>query len=312
MHELEVLSGKTVIVTGADGMLGRAFVEALSGIPGLCVNALGHAQLDVTDREKVLGLVDVAPDFIVHCAADVDAERCESNPKRCWDVQVSGTGNVAELASSSGSKVLYPQSFLIFDGREVPIVEDTPPVPLSVYGRCKYEAEELLRSRVPGALVIRMGGFFGGDEKDKNFVGKFVRHLHHLIADDVRSFEVGDRVWQPTYTLDLAQNSLLLLAHSKEGIYNMACHGRASFHELAAACVEELGLGHRISIVPVSEAEVVDTERAHRPAIGVMENRRLQAEGLDRQRPWRQALAQYLSRPYFRSMFASFFSEDNS
>ena len=32
--------------------------------------------------------------------------------------------------------------------------------------------------------------------------------------------EIGDRVWQPTFTDDLAYNSLILLANNKSGKYN--------------------------------------------------------------------------------------------
>ncbi len=290
------------MVTGSGGMLGRAFCEALSAVDHVRVEQRDHAELDVTDRQRVLDHAELAPDFIIHCAADVNAERCEANPDQCQRVQVSGTRNITDLAIATGAQVLYPQSFLIFDGREIPILETTQPAPLSVYGRCKYEAEQVLRADLPGAVVVRMAGFFGGDEKDKNFVGKFVRHLFELIKDGTGSYEVGDRVWQPTYTLDLARNCLLLLTSEKHGIYNMSCHGQASFYELAAACVDELDLGDLISIIPATEAQVTANEKALRPAFGIMENRRLIGEGLDRQRNWRAALKEYLQRPYFQQM----------
>ena len=37
-----------------------------------------------------------------------------------------------------------------------------------------------------------------------------------------------------------------------------------------------------------------------------MARRRLAAEELDRMRPWREALAEYLARPYFHNMFAQY------
>jgi dTDP-4-dehydrorhamnose reductase len=245
------------------------------------------------------------PDFVIHCAALVNADRCQEFPAECHRQQVEGTLNVVELASRTGAKFFYPQSFLIFDGTETPILETTKPNPLSVYGRCKLEAEEGALARLPEALVVRMAGFFGGDEKDKNFVGRFVVNLHEMIKAGVSSYEVGDRVWQPTYTIDLAYNSLVLLAKGKSGIYNMSCEGQASFYELAEACVEELGLTERFKIIPVSADKVAAiTDKAKRPPAAFMENRRLQAEGLDRQRYWRVALAEYLSRPWFQNLFS--------
>jgi dTDP-4-dehydrorhamnose reductase len=303
--ELKSLSGKTILITGAKGMLGRGFVENLAKVPGCRALAYGHDELDVTDRAAVLAKEAEKPDFIVHCAALVNADRCQEFPDECHRQQVEGTLNVVELASRSGAKFFYPQSFLIFDGGETPILETTKPNPLSVYGRCKLEAEEGVQARLPESLIVRMAGFFGGEDKDKNFVGRFVVNLHKMIKEGVSSYEVGDRVWQPTYTLDLAYNSLVLLANGKSGIYNMSCAGQASFYELAEACVEELGLAERFKIIPVSADKVAaQTDKAKRPPAAFMENRRLQVEGLDRQRHWRVALAEYLSRPWFQNLFA--------
>jgi dTDP-4-dehydrorhamnose reductase len=305
MLELENLSGKTILITGAEGMLGRGFVEMLTKVPDCRLLAYGHGELDVTNRSAVLAKEAERPDFVIHCAALVNADRCQEFPEECQRQQVEGTLNAVELAVRSGAKFFYPQSFLIFDGGETPILETTKPNPLSVYGRCKLEAEEGALARLPNSLVVRMAGFFGGDEKDKNFVGRFVVNLHKMIKEGVSSYEVGDRVWQPTYTLDLAYNSLVLLANGKSGVYNMSCEGRASFYQLAQACVEELGMGQRFEVVPVSADKVAaQTDKAKRPPAAFMENRRLQAEGLDRQRHWRSALAEYLDRPWFQNLFA--------
>ncbi|CAA7621641.1 NAD(P)-dependent oxidoreductase [Magnetospirillum sp. UT-4] len=289
------LAGKRVLVTGAAGMLGRAFAESLAAYP-CTVIARSHAALDVTDRAAVLA---ETADIAVHCAADVNAERCETQPEETRRIQVEGTRNVAAL----GARVLYPQSFLIFDGSHLPIDEATPPNPLSVYGRAKLEAERLLP---PESLVVRMAGFFGGEEADKNFVGLFTRKLAQLLAEGAESYGVGDRVWQPTWTVDLARNCALLLDEGRQGVYTMSCHGEASFWELATACVEELGVGHRIRIDKVPASQVAGGERAKRPARAVMDNARLRAEGLDRMRPWREALAEYLARPYFQALFAPY------
>ena len=191
----------------------------------------------------------------------------------------------------------------------LPILETTSPSPISIYGKYKFEAEQIVRGETDGSLVVRMAGFFGGEKKDKNFVGKFVRQIRGLIIEGVKSYEVGDRVWQPTYTNDLAFNSLLLLADNKGGVYNMASHGTASFYELAKAIVYDLRLNNLISIIPVTETEVTGSELAPRPAVGMMENRRLISERLDFQRPWREALTDYLRRPYFQKMFANILLE---
>lgn len=303
MTDFARLEGKTVLVTGADGMLGRAFSEILKSL-GDQIHVLSYARhvLDVTDAEAVMDCARQRPDLIVHCAGMSLADRCEEQPDLARAVHVGGTRNIGRLALETGARVFYPQSVFIFDGAELPVTEETRPAPGLVYGQVKLEAERYLLAEVPGSLVVRMAGFFGGEERDKNFVGQFTRQLGTLLASGQRSCEVGDRIWQPTYTVDLARNSLLLLALGRTGIYHMGALGEATFWEVAQACIVTLGLASRIAVVPCPADVFNDAEPARRPRRMVTDNLRLQREGLNRQRPWREALREYLSRPYFDSL----------
>lgn len=296
-----------VIITGADGMLGRAFREVLATTaPSAAVLAFSHTELDVTDREQVMSLASAAPGTIVHCAGLTDADECERDPASAHRVHHGGTENVVELAQAVSARVLYPQSVFIFDGRELPVTELTTPSPTIEYGRAKLAAERHLLASLPKALVVRMAGFFGGDDKDKNFVGQFTRTLGNMLRTGETEIEVGDRVWQPTYTIDLAGNCCLLLARDCSGIYHMGAPGEATFHEVATACVESLGLERRIRVVPVSSSPFDRREDAKRPPRMVTRTARLDAEGLNRQRPWRAALHEYLQRPWFDSIRGAF------
>ena len=66
--------------------------------------------------------------------------------------------------------------------------------------------------------------------------------------------------------------------------------------------LEELDLHRYLTINPTTEAAVTVDEIAPRPPSGVMENQRLVADGLDQQRPWRDALRAYLARPFYQNM----------
>jgi dTDP-4-dehydrorhamnose reductase len=294
--DLKPLDGCRILVTGADGMLGRAFAEALQAVRA-DVQLLDRARLDVTDQDAVMRHAGDGIDVILHCAGLSRADDCERHPDECRRVHVAGTRNIVALAKATGARVMYPQSVFIFDGAELPVTEQTTPAPLSAYGRCKLEAETLVLSDNRAPLVLRMAGFFGGDDKDKNFVGMFTKHLRQLRTRPHRRCEVGERVWQPTYTLDLAWNTLLLLAKERSGIYHMGAKGEATFFEVATACVQELGIEKLFDICPAAKPRWNDI--APRPQRMVTANRRLESEGLDRQRHWRDALRDYLARPWF-------------
>lgn len=291
---------KRVLITGADGMLGSAFAEHLS-TAGYAVRALDHAALDVADHNATFREQEWKPNWIIHCAGIVNADFCEENREACFENHAGGTKNIIELAKVTGAKLFYPQSFLIFDGQDYPITEEANPHPLSVYGEAKWEAEQLIRKELPHALIVRMGGFFGGCKKDKNFVGKFALLLKKSIESGTSVIPVGDRVWQPTYTKDLAENCVLLLKNEKGGVYHMASHGEASFFDIAVAMVEILGIDDKIAITEIPTEEY--KEKAKRPFCAVMNNKRLREEGLDRMREWRETLEEYLQKPYFQELF---------
>ncbi|GKS77947.1 sugar nucleotide-binding protein [Acidovorax sp. SUPP950] len=304
LNELAALEGSRILITGAGGMLGQAFARRLAEqVPTALVAALDRHALDVRQREQAQDLRAWRPDIVIHCAVCSDVNWCEDHADAAAQVQIEGTRHVVELARECGARFFYPQTFLIYDGSQ-PVDEATPPRPLSVYGRLKLEAEHIVLEASPQALTVRMGGFFGEHARDKNFVGKLIPHLAGLLRSGVDRMEIGDRIWQPTLTDDLAYNSLLLLARGETGRFCMASHGQASFFELAREIVLRLGLDRRIEIARVPAETMARKEKAVRPDAVVMRNAALQARGLDRQRTWQDSLAAYLDHPYFTGMFA--------
>lgn len=292
---------KRILITGAGGMLGNSFVTTLTKyLPEVEVAALRHDQLDVRNRDEVLSWCDwIKGGWIIHCAALVSVEGCASNPDLAKETIVGGTQNIIDLASLSGAGVLYPQSFLVFDGSDQPIPEEETPRPLALYGQLKFEAETLVRKSLAKSICVRMAGFFGGQQRDKNFVGKIILEIARKINNGELSISIGDRVWQPTWTDDLALNSLILIGAKKSGVYQMACHGTASFYELTKEIVKHLNWQEKIQIIKVSVEDVTTQELGKRPSRAELSCQYIREQGLDIQRPWAETLEEYLSDPYF-------------
>src|SRR5205807_6339229 len=130
-----------VLVTGAEGQLGRELVEVFGGDrhgpAGEGVVACDYASLDVADRDWVLQVAgQVRPHTIVHAAAWTDVDGCEGDPDRAFRVNALGTRHVAEAARLVGARVCYLSSDYVFDGKASrPYDEWDAPRPLSVYVR---------------------------------------------------------------------------------------------------------------------------------------------------------------------------------
>jgi len=290
-----------VLVTGGDGMLGRGFAAMAPRFAGFTVHTPGRDALDVRDPAALARWRDaVSGGWIVHCAARVDVEGCAREPEAARDTIVGGTENVAALARGAGARVLYPQSFLTYDAATNPIREDEMPRPLHLYGELKLAAEQRLAALADDPLIVRMAGFFGGDAADKNFVGRIIPAMHAAILRGETDYAVGTRIWQPTFTEDLAANCLLLMAANARGSYQMACHGEASFADVAAVIVRALGWQARLAIIRVDPAAVAGAELGRRPDRAVLAATRIKAEGLDLQRDWQASLYTYLQGPFWR------------
>ena len=289
------------LVTGGQGMLGRAFERAINASPEFAADAPGRDRLDIRDAAAMLAAAASAQGgWVVHCAGTVNVEGCARDPEAARETIVQGTINAIALARAAGARLFYPQSFLIYDGHANPIPEAEAPRPLSLYGRLKYEAQQRVEDAMgDDALVVRMAGFFGGEEADKNFVGRIIPAMHAAILRKEDRFNVGDRVWQPTWTDDLAFNSLHLMRAKCRGRYQMACHGAASFAELAGEIVNALGWSDVLQVHSVDASSVSGSELDRRPDQAVLSCSRLRDEHLDLQRDWRATLHAYLRHPFF-------------
>jgi dTDP-4-dehydrorhamnose reductase len=164
-------------------------------------------------------------------------------------------------------------------------------------------AEEYILNNLPNSLIIRMAGFFGGFEVDKNFVGKMIPYISKQMKEGINKIEIGNRVWQPTYTNDLALNSLLLLANNKIGKYVMSSHGKASFFELTTLIAEKLAFQNKLTIIEIDSSKLHNIEIAKRPKIAIIENERLTIENLDIQRTWQESVTEYINNQYFKNLF---------
>lgn len=282
-------------------MLGGDLAHEITGRGGLYCFAPGKDELDVSDRTAMLAAVPHAEQgWLVHCAAMVNVEGCAREPDLARSIIVDGAANAIEVAQKAGARLFYPQSFLTYDGRTNPISDDEEQRPMSLYGELKLEAQTLIEKELGDrALIVRMAGFFGGGAADKNFVGRIIPAMRAAIARGETQFKVGDRVWQPTWTRDLAFNALHMMLAGCTGRYQMACQGEASFAEIAQEIVLALGWQERLEIVPVDAASVSGNELGRRPDRAVLSCKKLREERLDLQRDWKSTLHAYLRDPFF-------------
>lgn len=297
-----------VLITGAAGMLGSAVYPAFAAaghdvvatdLEPREVAGLPMGRLDVRVHSELIDAIEHSQaELVLHLAAETDLESCEADPAQAYRTNTLGTHNAAVACQARGLTLVYISTAGVFDGEkdDGPYDEFDLPRPINVYGKSKYEGELLVLRLVPKHFVIRAGWMVGGVDRDHKFVSKVIEQLR-AGATTIRA--VTDKLGTPTYTLDFAQNMLELIDTPFYGRYHMACLGEGSRYDVAREIVEFYGRNN-VRVVPVTSEVFADEYPAPRPRSEMMRNYMLDLRGMNRMRPWRVALREYLTVADFR------------
>ena len=285
------------LLIGSSGQLGSDLIDVWNGE----FVTFSHDEFDVTNREQVREIVArERPGLVINTAAYHRVDDCETNGALAFEVNALGAKNVADAAREVDAAVMFISSDYVQDGQKgSPYVEDDLPRPLSVYGTSKLAGEHLVRQSNPKHFVVRSSSLFGvagASGKGGNFVETMIRKAK--AGEPLRV--VDDQVSSPTFTADLAAKLQELAGTARYGLYHVTNGGQTSWHGFAAKIFELMNL--EPSLTPFSSVEL--GAPAQRPAFSVLENRALAQAGLEKLRPWEEALAAYLAAKGYRSSVA--------
>ncbi len=161
-----------------------------------------------------------------------------ASAKRAAARTLHGPATLAAACAARGIQLLTFSSDLVFDGaKREPYVERDAPAPLCEYGRSKAEAEALVFSALPAALVVRTSAFFGPWD-EYNFVTSALRAL----AEGVEFAAADDVVVSPTYVPDLTHACLDLLIDGEGGVWHLSNAGALTWADFARLAAGRAGL----------------------------------------------------------------------
>jgi NADH dehydrogenase len=140
-----------IVVTGANGFIGRALTAHLAGC-GFAVHALSRAGTGPDVPGVTYGsyeLTGTPPPAIEGAHAVIHAAFTDRMPERGADPNVVGARNLVEAARKAGAKPIFLSSFSAHDDA------------ISAYGRSKLAIEQLFQQ--PGDAVLKLGLVVGED-----------------------------------------------------------------------------------------------------------------------------------------------------
>lgn len=227
--DLQKPAVQPLLITGANGTLGRAF-QRVCAIRGIEAVSLGRGEMDITDPISVeKAIAHHNPWAVINTAGYVRVDEAEADFERCYRENTVGPTIIAAACAYREIPFLTFSSDLVFDGnKSAAYVETDTPSPLNVYGNSKRLAERDVLACMPNALVVRTSAFFSPWD-EYNFVYYALRAGHQKQA-----FEAADDVLiSPTYVPDLVNESLNLLIDGEQGVWHLANQGSYTWADLA-------------------------------------------------------------------------------
>ena len=213
-----------VFLFGATSMLGWSILQAAepTEVTAFCNDNTRRwppgvsRAIDLDDGPAVAALfAREHPRLVINCAGVCDVGACEDAPEFARTVNVEGTRNLLTHAPPE-TRIVHCSSDHVFGGDAGPYREDSPTAPISVYGRTRVEAEELVVARA-NTLVIRAGLWIGPSATGQIGHLDWLRGRHRrglpmtIVTDEHRSAvwaeDAARRVW------DLARSSIAGIRH---------------------------------------------------------------------------------------------------
>lgn len=239
------MDDKTVVITGANGQVGRAlqkvYPQAL---------ALDRKQLNITDQKAINEFNWDNVKAIINAAAwtDVDGAENPSNYDLAKATNVDATSYLATAANQHDLTFVTFSSDYVFDGSQPIHNEDEIFSPLNIYGKTKADGD-LAAATATKHYIIRTSWVIGDGRN-------FVSIMQDLAARGIKPSVVNDQIGRLTFTDTLARGiKHLLETNAPYGTYNLTNEGQpASWAEIAKIVFEKSGKSPS-GVQPVSTAE---------------------------------------------------------
>ncbi len=215
-------------VTGGDGLIGRYLsAQAQRRWPRCRVLRMGRPGIDLTDFDTITRrFSEDRPSAVLHCAAMSRSPACQADPPRAWLQNVEVTRHLVSICN--GVPFTFLSTDLVFRGDQGGLDETARPDPVSVYGKTKMEAEEVVRS-LGQHLIVRTSLNYGhSPSADRAFNEEMVQAWNsgrtlRLFTDEYRT---------PIAASETARAVLDLMANGASGTLHVAGRERLSRWEL--------------------------------------------------------------------------------
>lgn len=194
-----------ILITGGAGYIGSHAAKALhlAGREPVVFDDVssGHAHAvrwgplvkgDIRNAEALRAAIrEYRPDAVMNFAARIEVGEGEKDPAHFYDNNVAGMLNLMKVMLEEGVKnLVFSSTCAIYgDPERLPLTEDLPKRPVSVYGRSKLMTEQMLEdvSRAHGLSFAALRYFNAAGADPDGEIGEEHEPETHLIPNAIKA-----------------------------------------------------------------------------------------------------------------------------
>ena len=268
--DIERLKGKSVLITGATGLLGMCMIDALMALGEVTIYAVGRSKQKAADRlgeyfeNPLFHFIEqdvcnplpdnVTVDYIVPGASNTHPLAYSQYPIETIMINIKGAEHALEKALQCDATVLYPSTVEVYGnaiGQDVFTEDYTGKLNLansrSCYTESKRVSEAMCQSYIAekGAKVkiVRLSRIFGPSTlpTDTKASSQFINKA--IAGEDIVLKSKGEQYFSYTYMADAVSAMLHVLLHGEYGVaYNISAEGcNVHLKDFARLCAEAAG-----------------------------------------------------------------------
>ena len=238
---------RAVFITGIAGLLGSNIAYILrdryriSGMDRnpIRIKGVNNRVGSVLNYDALRSMIlQDRPDYLIHCAALVNLDRCEEVPDEAWELNYQLTKFLADLCGEIHCKMIFISSDAVFAGNVAGLNSETTPVaPISVYGKTKAAAEqEVLKN--PRGLVVRTN-IYGYNFRDKSSFGEWIKNT---LESQLELNMFTDLWFSPILVNELTEILAMCMEQDVSGLYHICSTGSISKYDMAVEIQKVFGL----------------------------------------------------------------------
>ncbi|MEM9686945.1 MAG: dTDP-4-dehydrorhamnose reductase [Bacteroidota bacterium] len=227
----------TILVTGANGQLGRCLEHIHKNYPDCKFLFTSSKTLDITQEGAMLRYFEKAkPDYCINCAAYTRVEEAEKIPEKAFLINAQGAKQLATVCENYQTVLIHISTDYVFDGtKTTPYTEEDEPNPINAYGSSKLSGERYIQDLLKRYFIIRTSWLYS--EFGRNFYKTILEKAKTQKEIHVTDQETGS----PTNANDLAVFliDIIRAGYKKYGIYHFCGPKIMTWYDFALSIIEE-------------------------------------------------------------------------